>query len=319
MHQWVAALNWGFYCLTVKLLYHIASHNQLLNCWLDSQTQEREAKAEMRRKAKELQQARRDAERSGKKVPAFGGFGSAGMTSISSGSIITDTIVEPEKPKITPAPVRYYQEKYLFYCLLLVVSLSLLLKWILSGWNPLFKLDLWLFFPDQVDQAKHLNWALKGKRWTTLLTSSNLKVKPSCRPQERGAQMLPKLCHHLSMWRGTLPSWFTLFYFYCLAVVFKQSPNICLQWLQLAKREHNRSNLNCELCVCRCCQENVVAMLFLLTRMHTWILCDFVERWGRRHWKFFSQMKADRKLLVSPVSELLGIVTGKNISLFRWG
>lgn len=64
----------------------------------------------MRRKAKELQQARRDAERSGKKVPAFGGFGSAGMTSISSGSIITDTIVEPEKPKITPAPVRYNSE-----------------------------------------------------------------------------------------------------------------------------------------------------------------------------------------------------------------
>lgn len=61
----------------------------------------------MRRKAKELQQARRDAERSGKKVPAFGGFGSAGMTSVSSGSIITDTIVEPEKPKITPAAVRY--------------------------------------------------------------------------------------------------------------------------------------------------------------------------------------------------------------------
>lgn len=73
---------------------------------IDAQTQEREAKAEMRRKAKELQQARRDAERSGKKVPAFGGFGSAGMTSISSGSIITDTIVEPEKPKISAAPVR---------------------------------------------------------------------------------------------------------------------------------------------------------------------------------------------------------------------
>ena len=66
----------------------------------------------MRRKAKELQQARRDAERSGKKVPAFGGFGSAGMTSISSGSIITDTIVEPEKPKITPSTARYSWEKY---------------------------------------------------------------------------------------------------------------------------------------------------------------------------------------------------------------
>ncbi|KAF3847197.1 hypothetical protein F7725_020225 [Dissostichus mawsoni] len=50
------------------------------------ETQEREAKAEMRRKAKELQQARRDAERSGKKVSTYGGFGSApGMTSMSSG------------------------------------------------------------------------------------------------------------------------------------------------------------------------------------------------------------------------------------------
>uniref|UniRef100_A0A673XA42 Coatomer subunit delta n=1 Tax=Salmo trutta TaxID=8032 RepID=A0A673XA42_SALTR len=47
------------------------------------ETQEREAKAEMRRKAKELQQIRRDAERSGKKVP---GFGSAGMSSMSSGA-----------------------------------------------------------------------------------------------------------------------------------------------------------------------------------------------------------------------------------------
>lgn len=61
----------------------------------------------MRRKAKELQQIRRDAERSGKKVPAFGGFGSAGMSSMSSGSIITDTIIEPEKPKMAPVPVRY--------------------------------------------------------------------------------------------------------------------------------------------------------------------------------------------------------------------
>lgn len=71
----------------------------------------------MRRKAKELQQARRDAERSGKKVPAFGGFGSAGMTSVSSGSIITDTILEPEKPKITPAPVRYNSKKYFWISL----------------------------------------------------------------------------------------------------------------------------------------------------------------------------------------------------------
>lgn len=84
------------------------------------QTQEREAKAEMRRKAKELQQARRDAERSGKKVPAFGGFGSAGMTSVSSGSILTDTIVEPEKPKIAPAPVRYTNQLLFGFNLLLL-------------------------------------------------------------------------------------------------------------------------------------------------------------------------------------------------------
>ncbi|XP_023672052.1 archain 1a [Paramormyrops kingsleyae] len=70
------------------------------------ETQEREAKAEMRRKAKELQQARRDAERSGKKAPGFGGFGSSGMTGANAGSIITDTLIEPEKPKVTPAPMR---------------------------------------------------------------------------------------------------------------------------------------------------------------------------------------------------------------------
>ncbi|KAI5615525.1 coatomer subunit delta, partial [Silurus asotus] len=67
------------------------------------ETQEREAKAEMRRKAKELQQARRDAER-GKKSPGFGGFGSS--SSSSSTTLITDTLVEPEKPKPTPAPTR---------------------------------------------------------------------------------------------------------------------------------------------------------------------------------------------------------------------
>uniref|UniRef100_A0A8C9TZY3 Coatomer subunit delta n=1 Tax=Scleropages formosus TaxID=113540 RepID=A0A8C9TZY3_SCLFO len=70
------------------------------------ETQEREAKAEMRRKAKELQQARRDAERSGKKAPGFGGFGSSGMTSSNSATIITDTLIEPEKPKVASAPAR---------------------------------------------------------------------------------------------------------------------------------------------------------------------------------------------------------------------
>uniref|UniRef100_A0A672L1A1 Coatomer subunit delta n=1 Tax=Sinocyclocheilus grahami TaxID=75366 RepID=A0A672L1A1_SINGR len=70
------------------------------------ETQEREAKAEMKRKAKELQRARQDAERAGKKSPGFGGFGSSGMSSVTSATIITDTI-EPEKPKVTPASVRY--------------------------------------------------------------------------------------------------------------------------------------------------------------------------------------------------------------------
>lgn len=59
----------------------------------------------MRRKAKELQQARRDAER-GKKSPGFGGFGSS--SSSSSTAIITDTLVEQEKPKPAPTPTRYH-------------------------------------------------------------------------------------------------------------------------------------------------------------------------------------------------------------------
>ncbi|XP_028664344.1 archain 1a [Erpetoichthys calabaricus] len=70
------------------------------------ETQEREAKAEMRRKAKELQQARRDAERSGKKAPGFGGFGNSAVSSSNNTSIIADTLMEPEKPKVTPVPVR---------------------------------------------------------------------------------------------------------------------------------------------------------------------------------------------------------------------
>lgn len=70
-----------------------------------AQTQEREAKAEMRRKAKELQQARKDAERSGRKVPSYGGFGSGAGTAPSS-AVIRDSY-EPEKPRMAPAPARY--------------------------------------------------------------------------------------------------------------------------------------------------------------------------------------------------------------------
>nr|XP_005988203.1 PREDICTED: coatomer subunit delta [Latimeria chalumnae] len=70
------------------------------------ETQEREAKAEMRRKAKELQQARRDAERQGKKAPGFGGFGSSAISGGSTASMITETIIDTEKPKVIPTPSR---------------------------------------------------------------------------------------------------------------------------------------------------------------------------------------------------------------------
>ncbi|XP_062995086.1 coatomer subunit delta [Elgaria multicarinata webbii] len=70
------------------------------------ETQEREAKAEMRRKAKELQQARRDAERRGTKAPGFGGFGSSAVSGGTTAAMITETIIETEKPKVTPLPTR---------------------------------------------------------------------------------------------------------------------------------------------------------------------------------------------------------------------
>ncbi|XP_063063507.1 archain 1b [Engraulis encrasicolus] len=69
------------------------------------ETQEREAKAEMERKSKELQRARRDAERSGRKVPTYGGYGGGSISSASSAAIIKDTY-EPEKPRVAPAPAR---------------------------------------------------------------------------------------------------------------------------------------------------------------------------------------------------------------------
>lgn len=60
----------------------------------------------MRRKAKELQQARRDAERQGKKAPGFGGFGSSAVSGGSTAAMITETIIETDKPKVAPAPAR---------------------------------------------------------------------------------------------------------------------------------------------------------------------------------------------------------------------
>lgn len=61
----------------------------------------------MRRKAKELQQARRDAERQGKKAPGFGGFGSSTVSGGSTAAMITETNIETDKPKVAPAPTRY--------------------------------------------------------------------------------------------------------------------------------------------------------------------------------------------------------------------
>ncbi|KAM7327598.1 hypothetical protein ACRRTK_013965 [Alexandromys fortis] len=70
------------------------------------ETQEGEAKAEMQCKAKELQQARRDAERRGKKAPGFGGFGSSAVSGGSTAAMTTETIIETDKPKVAPAPAR---------------------------------------------------------------------------------------------------------------------------------------------------------------------------------------------------------------------
>lgn len=67
----------------------------------------------MRRKAKELQQARRDAERQGKKAPGFGGFGSSTVSGSSTSAMITETIIETDKPKVAPAPARYNPVYYL--------------------------------------------------------------------------------------------------------------------------------------------------------------------------------------------------------------
>ena len=107
-----------FYFFALQLIF--LEHLFLTCCylqWLNSlllceQTQEREAKAEMKRKAKELQQARRDAERSGIKAPSYGGFG--GASTARSAAVIKDTF-EPERPKVAPAPIRYYKICSLFY------------------------------------------------------------------------------------------------------------------------------------------------------------------------------------------------------------
>lgn len=65
------------------------------------QTQEREAKESAKRKAKELEQARRDAARKGQKPPGFGGHGSSNAAS---SSPTPDTKTEV-KPVALPEPV----------------------------------------------------------------------------------------------------------------------------------------------------------------------------------------------------------------------
>ena len=70
------------------------------------QTQEKEARQHMLKKSKELQQARREAQKSGRSVGFGGGFGSGSSSSYSSrdSSIIDSTPMEPPKSTYTSAP-----------------------------------------------------------------------------------------------------------------------------------------------------------------------------------------------------------------------
>lgn len=42
----------------------------------------------------------------GKKTPEFGGFGSSAVSGGSTAAMITETIIETDKPKVAPAPAR---------------------------------------------------------------------------------------------------------------------------------------------------------------------------------------------------------------------
>lgn len=67
------------------------------------QTQEREARENMKRKAKELQQARREAAKRGSKPPGFGGFGSSSYGSRNDANpIIENSPMEAPKSTYTP-------------------------------------------------------------------------------------------------------------------------------------------------------------------------------------------------------------------------
>lgn len=144
----------------------------------------------MRRKAKELQQIRRDAER-GKKGPGFGGFGSSGMSS-SNTAIITDTLIEPEKPKPTPTPVRYGH------------SLSGVQRSVICIKKQ--SVIVMLFVLDPVVQVKHLNWLAREKKWMTLWTNSSQRERISfCLAQEKDPQMHQNRCHLQPTQRGNDP------------------------------------------------------------------------------------------------------------------
>lgn len=69
-------------------------------------TQEDEAKAAMRRKAKELQQQRRDQVRSGGSRGIGGGYGSGGGYGGSKGDMVSSQIISPEPSKPKTAPSR---------------------------------------------------------------------------------------------------------------------------------------------------------------------------------------------------------------------
>ncbi|XP_071806674.1 coatomer subunit delta-like [Asterias amurensis] len=69
------------------------------------QTQEREAKQEMQRRAKELQRSRREAEKSGRRPPGFGsGFGSSSSSSSRPDvtPVVSDISVEKTRPSAAP-------------------------------------------------------------------------------------------------------------------------------------------------------------------------------------------------------------------------
>ena len=95
-----------FFCSIAKIVLSTMTslYYEIIVPYLPLQTQEREAKAEMRKKAKELQLARREAERLGKKPPGYGNcgssFGTTGQGIVSSAPAILTDMAETERPKL---------------------------------------------------------------------------------------------------------------------------------------------------------------------------------------------------------------------------